>query len=238
MAIEFRAAGTADKGAGALAPGLPTGHALNDILLLVVHSSNETISAPTGYAEVTSGSPQGTGTAATAGSTRLAIFWKRDNGSESGPTVADSGNHTVARIFAFSGCITSGDPWDVNTGDVLSTADTAVSIPAVTTTVANTMIVAAVAHAIDSNSAQGSSETNSNLTEVAERGDVSTNSNTGGGFVVITGKKASIGSTGATSDTLAASSKQARICIALRPPIITNNPYTEYYRQLIENGSR
>lgn len=217
MAIAFRAAGTFDKGNGAITPGLPSGHILNDILLLFVQSSNETISAPSGYAEVTTASPQGTGTAASAGSVKLAVFWKRDNGSESAPSVADTGDHTAGIILAFSGCITTGNPWDVNAGDT-GASDTAVTIPAVTTTVANTMIVAAVGHAVDSTSAQGSGEANSNLTNVAERADSSTTFGTGGGFVIITGEKASIGSTGTTADTLANTSKQARITIALKPP--------------------
>jgi hypothetical protein len=66
---------------GNVTPALPT-YSENDILLLCVQSCNEAIAAPAGYSEVTN-SPQGTGTAAVAGSVRLAVFWKRASSSES-----------------------------------------------------------------------------------------------------------------------------------------------------------
>src|SRR3954470_12709950 len=59
---------------------LPTGHTTDDILVLVIQSSNETITAPAGYSQA--GPQNGIGAAATALSSRLGIFWKRDGGSE------------------------------------------------------------------------------------------------------------------------------------------------------------
>ena len=40
------------------------------------------------------------------------VLWKRDNGSESTPTVDDTGDHTAARMSAWIGCDTVDDPWD------------------------------------------------------------------------------------------------------------------------------
>ena len=114
---------TPSSGTGAVTPSVPAGVATNDILLCCVQSSNQAISvltnsgvgAPT-WTEVTN-SPQSIGTAASAGAVRLAVFWLRYNGTSLGTvTVADSGNHTIALIQYYRGCITSGNPWDVTAG--------------------------------------------------------------------------------------------------------------------------
>src|SRR5438552_1129817 len=118
MAVAFRAAGTTSSGNAAVTPGLPTGHVTNDILVMIVQSSNEAIAVPTNatsgtWAEVT-GSPVSIGTAASAGAARLGVFWMRDPGTSIGTvTVADTGNHTMAGIAAYSGCITFGNPWEL-----------------------------------------------------------------------------------------------------------------------------
>src|SRR5574337_1215041 len=80
----FRSAGNAASGTGNVTPSVPSGTTTNDILLLVVQSSNETINAPSGYTAVTN-CAQGTGTAATAGSVGINVFWKRAGASESAP---------------------------------------------------------------------------------------------------------------------------------------------------------
>ena len=59
---------------------LPGTHTTNDILLLILQSSNETdVAAPAGYTRL--GPQNAIGAAATAGTTKLSIFWKRDGGS-------------------------------------------------------------------------------------------------------------------------------------------------------------
>src|SRR3990167_3527026 len=150
MAVAFRAAGAVAAGVGAITPALPTGHTLNDILLLYVETSCQTPPAtwpPTGWAE-TPDSPQATpsvNAGAAAANTQLHVLWKRHDGSESAPTVGDSGNHTQGVIVAYSGCVTSGDPWDVTAGGASATNDTALTVGGDTTTVANTLVVIGVA---------------------------------------------------------------------------------------------
>ena len=187
---KFRSAGTKDSGTGAITPPIPAGATTNDIMLLVVQSSNETISAPSGWTLVT-GCDAGTGTAATSGSVRSTVFWKRHSGSESDPTVADTGNHTIGQIFAFSGCVTSGDPLDVTASTTYSTALTWPKCPNLTTTVDNTFVVKIVAHAIDSNSAQANGTEGTGVlareTGAGSYGQSQTNSGTGGGIVVDAG---------------------------------------------------
>src|SRR5690348_5522986 len=84
--------GTSFTSTGVPTATLPGTHATNDILVLVLQSSNQDIATPAGYTQL--GPKNGLGDAASAGGSKLAIFWKRDGGSESAPTIADSGDHT------------------------------------------------------------------------------------------------------------------------------------------------
>lgn len=221
----FRASGTIDSGNGAVTPGLPTGHALNDILLLVVQSANEAITCPTGYVDVAN-SPQSTGTAATAGSVRLAVCWKRDNGSEAAPTVADTGNHTVARIYAYSGAATSGNPWDVTAGSVDAVATSTPAMVDVTTTVADTRVVYVLGHSRDNTTdpLAGFTEptgVDGGTGNVRFGGSISTG--TGGGFGIADFTKTSAGAITGGSFTLTSSNTTAKLTIALKPPAALGN---------------
>ncbi len=214
----YQAVGSAVSGTGAISPAWPT-HQSGDVALLIVETANQavTLSTPAGFVAVTN-SPQGTGTAAGTSATRLTVFWKRATSSaEATPTVADSGDHQIARIITFRGVTASGNPWDVTAGNVASSASRTVTIPGTTTTVANSLVVAIVARANDSSSSSASSWANSNLTSLTERIDGGTTSGNGGGFAVATGVKATAGATGNTTATLSSSSVQGRMCIALKP---------------------
>lgn len=215
----FRSAGAAAGGIGAITPGLPSGQAANDILLLYCESANEAVIAPTGYVEVT-GSPQFTGIAASTTATRLTVFWKRSVGAlEVAPLIADVGDHVYAQVLAFSGCPTTGNPWDITAGDTASAA-TGVTIPGVTTTVTDCLIVAAVANGTDTSTAQTSAWANANLASPAMAeltgADGNSTAGNGGGFGVGAGGLATGGASGATTATLATSSVQGRLTIALK----------------------
>lgn len=208
------------EGTGNVIPPLPEDIRINDILLLFVESANEAVSTPSGGWAAVADSPQGTGTGGGATSTRLSVFWKRLAGGETAPTVTDPGDHVVAQILAFRGCISTGDPWDVTSGDT-GASSTSVSIPGDTTTVANCLIVLAVANATDNGTPQTSGFTNTDLANLAERTDFNSTAGNGGGFAVATGEKAAAGAYGATTATLANASVQGRMSIALKPAAIT-----------------
>jgi hypothetical protein len=215
----FGAVGGTAAGVSTVQPAWPT-HATDDIGLLFVQSANQVISLSDaqGFVQVPD-SPQGTGTADTAGSTRLAVYWCRaTSGAMAAPTVADSGDHQIAYIMTFTGCIATGNPYDVTAGDT-GASDTAVSIPGDTTTVADCLIVAACAHGLDVGTAQFSAWANADLANVAERRDQSNQTGHGGGIGVATGEKATAGAYGVTTATLASASLQARMSIALKPPV-------------------
>ena len=79
---------------GGLTPTLPAGHALNDILLIVVQSSGIGLTAPAGYQCL--GPQNQIGATSAVGGTRLTIWWKRDGGAESDPTVASGWSISAA----------------------------------------------------------------------------------------------------------------------------------------------
>lgn len=213
--------GTFTSGTGALSVPPPGSLAADDLLLLVVESANEAIATPTGYTQVAN-SPQSTGTGAAAGGVRLAVFYKVTTGSESNVTVADTGNHTTAQIHAFRG-VDPTTPIHQTAGAVDAAATTALSAPAVTTTLTNCLIVNAIG--LDKDAADSdtlSSVANAALSDVTEQHDQTVASGVGGGIAVITGGKATAGSTGNTTATGDSSTTHAYITIALAPvaPIV------------------
>lgn len=218
----FVSAGAPAEGTGNITPGLPPGMAEKDVMWLYVESANEAVSTPSGGWAAGPNSPQGTGTAAGATSTRLTAFWKRVGpvpANEVAPQITDPGDHAFAVIVAYRGCIDTGDPWDVANGDVAAGATTAVSIPGATTTVPNCLVVVAVANQTDTATPQVSGYANSDLTNLTERFDGNSTQGNGGGIAIADGRKDSFGTYGATTATLATSSVQGRISIALKPAV-------------------
>jgi hypothetical protein len=218
----FVAAGAVASGTGAITPSFPSGIAAGDILLLFLETSNQAISVSNSnggtWAAVTN-SPQSTGTAAGSTGARLTAFWSRYNGTQGAPTTSDSGNHQLGRIIAIRGAAASGNPWDVTAGGVEATSDTSGSIPGTTTTVANTLVVAAIATSLpdSSTTTDFSSWTNSNLTGLTERTDNTTSSGNGGGLGIATGTKATAGAYGNTTVTLTSSAYKGMMSIAIKP---------------------
>jgi len=218
----FVAAGAVASGINAITPALPSGRATNDILLLFLETANQAISISNqngGTWTQVANSPQSVGTAGGSNGTRLTVFWSRYNGTQGAPTTSDSGNHQLGRIIAIRGAATSGNPWDVTAGGVESTADTSGAIPGATTTVANTLVVAAIATSLpDANgTANFSAWANSDLTSVAERTDNTTNAGNGGGLGIATGVKATAGAYTTTSVTCGTATTKAMMSIAIKP---------------------
>ena len=132
--------GSSFSGTGVPTATFPGTHGLNDILVLVLQQSNEAnVTAPTGYKQL--GPQNGIGAAATAGSTKMSVFWKRDNGSESVPTIPDTGDHTFGFMFAVRGCVTTGDPFRFLGNGFKFTASTSATGPVGTTDIDHEEIV-------------------------------------------------------------------------------------------------
>jgi len=218
----FVAAGSVASGTGAITPALPAGLQANDILLLFLETANQAISISNQnggtWAQVTN-SPQGYGTAGASNATRLTVSWSRYNGTQGAPTTSDSGNHQLGRIIAIRGATTSGNPWDVTAGGTESTADTSGAIPGATTTVANTLVVAAIATSLPdtSGTTNFSAWANADLTGITERTDNTRSAGNGGGLGVATGVKATAGAYTTTSVTCGTASTKAMMSIAIKP---------------------
>lgn len=178
---------------------LPTGHSTNDILVLVLQSSNDSqVSAPAGYTQL--GPQNAAGVAATAGANRLSIFWKRDGGSEVAPTIPDTGDHTYGCMFAIRGCPTTLDPFHFGTNTVPTGSFTSGGVFNTSlTTIDNTLVVDILSHSIDITTAQADTPTNTDLSSVTKQFDDSTTDGTGGGLVIISGLKAAAGPVGNTN---------------------------------------
>lgn len=157
-----------------------------------------------------------------ADATRLTAFWCRATGlnNMSSPVIADPGNHVLAVITGYDGCITSGIPWDVTSGNVISSASTQVQVKGATSTVSECLVVAVSTTAREVSPGQYSAWANANLTSVSEVADVATTDGEGGTIGVATGSKATAGSYGTTTAILigVTNARQANMTIALRPP--------------------
>lgn len=207
--------GSAFSGTGVPTATLPGTHAADDILVLCIQTSQQAFTTPTGYTRI--GPANGVGDAAAAGATKLYLFWKRDNGSESAPTLSDSGDHTYGVMFAVRGCPTTGDPFRLIGQAWKFTASTTGTAESGISRVANSLIVSVFAHAVDSASAQGSSPTNSSLTSVTEQFDGATTDGTGGGLYVLSGAMVTPGDVSASTVTWASSTVDVSTTLAFVP---------------------
>lgn len=202
MAAAFQAAGTFVAGArlSTSTPTWPT-HNVNDIALLFVTSEgSETINLTTanGFVQITN-SPQSTGSLRT--DSQLAVYWCRASStSMSAPVVAAGTTDTIySGILTYRGCITSGNPWDVTAGSAKAPASTTATLPSVTTTVPNTLVVLPISSDLDITTPWTTSMTNAGLANLTERFDLGTNVGGGGAIAVYDGQRAATGAIGTTA---------------------------------------
>lgn len=206
----FGAAGTYLAGSftSGAAVAVPTGTAAGQVVLVFIYveSGNGTISGPAGFTQ--KASIDGT-------NHDLEIWWKRCTGTDSGTYAFTwSGNPwREAVAVRFSGCITTGDPFDVtstNTG----TGGTTPAVSA-TTTVADTLKVWAA-----TNFNGGAWTPPSGWTERVD---------TGGGIGAATLAQAAAGATGSVTGSSAGGAAVSLAFLgALKPPASsgTNAPAT------------
>lgn len=220
MAVVFQASsGTAAGSTFSQTLIWPT-HVANDVALLVIETSgaSTTLNPPAGWAAVPSTPVIDV---ATAVGSKLHVWWKRAaSSSEANVATGASGDHIVARLFTFRGCVTTGNPWDVTTTETKTTASIVATVPALTTTVDDTLITMVVGRPDDSSSTTHFGvPVNVNLTSLQEIGESGTTLGNGGGFVVSTGIKVVAGNTGTSILTKTASTTDTYVVLALKAPI-------------------
>jgi hypothetical protein len=201
----YVSSGVASSGTGALTPAMPGSLATNDILVLCVNNTHTSTAAATlttanGFVAVSGGNVNsGAGSAIRSHQT---LFWRRYDGTGSAPTVADNGEFNVARIFAFRGCVTSGDPWDVVATDGDDDSNTTLTHAFAGSTTVADCLVAMFATAFTGGAGSLGSWANASLSNLTEVDD--TSYNVSGDFVhlaLLTGEKAAAGVLGTTTAT-------------------------------------
>jgi hypothetical protein len=235
MAVTFVNAGTAASGLATITPGLPASIVAGDYLLMVIHTSNQaaSISAGGGATWTNIGTRVGSGVAGSAGTESISLFQAFAVSGQTAPTVADSGDHQLAQIWAFRGTngieliqntVTGQLNW---TFENVATA-TAVTIPAITTWHAGCMIIGVIGNAVDSATVQVTSMTNATLASVTMISTTSTNttSGTGGGFQAAFGILTNAGSSGSFTATQATTSIQSHFTIPLVPIVPSVSGYS------------
>jgi hypothetical protein len=216
----YQATGTAATNAtgAAQAVSWPT-HATGDIGVLICEATGSSAApaAISGWNAVASV----TDVATTAGS-RLSVWWRRaTSAAEAAVTVPAQTDHIFARIVTVRGA------WDlspvaVTTSGTQATASTTATVPGVTTTRSNELILGVTSRPDDSASTTHfSALTNVNLASLTEQSEAGTTNGDGGGFVVWTGIKRAAGAVGNTTMTKAASTTSAHVVLSFRaaPPI-------------------
>jgi len=191
-----------------------------DIAILVTASEGHTeaLSDAQGFAELGSQANKTYGVAGNNGSICVGVYWKRLAGGDTGPSVAAVASRAhVGVIHVVRGCIATGDPWNVWAEGVSSSSSASISIVGAETTVADCLVMAIVGHSRDVGGAAVSAWANTDLANLAERQDESTNVSYGVGLAMATGEKAAAGTYAATTATLVGASSWGTTSIALRP---------------------
>lgn len=208
--------GAGASGTGDVVAPFPGGYTatLNDIGVIYVERENaDTVTAPSGWTIIT------TSAVISGTTTKLVSIWRRIQGGDTAPTVADNaGNHIGCRMIIVRGCVTSGDPWDITATSQENVADTTVSIPGGTTSVNDCLCLAAFATGQDIASTAGATGwANGSLANGAEQMDNWVAAGTGGGFAMWSGEKATAGVVSATTATLSLTANfKALMFIALK----------------------
>lgn len=213
----FVAASAANSGTGSISLSWPSGHQLGDVALLVIETSgsDSTLAAASGWSAVT-GSPVVDVAAATG--SKLQVWWRRaTSAAESAVATGDAGDHQVARMYVFRGCVSTGDPWDVIATGTKAVGSATATVPSLTTTRFNTRVVMIVGRPDDSSSTTHFGlPVNAGLGGIASHGEAGTISGNGGGFTVASGSKALKGVTGTSTLTKTASTTDTYFVLALR----------------------
>jgi hypothetical protein len=191
--------GTAVNGTGAITPGYPAAYTAiaDDIAITYIETNSETVTAPTNWAQAASAS-------VTSGTTtRLTAFWRRLTAGEAAPAYSSVANHKVGRMIVVRGVRTAGNPFSIAPASTELVADTTVSIPGMTTSNPDCLILYAFGTGQDIISSAGATGwANASLANVTERMDDWTDAGTGGGFAMASGEKAVAGLTGSMAATL------------------------------------
>ena len=215
-APSFRSNGAYTSGTGATNLALPAGYAVDDLLLFIVETANNTGAGMSGLTTQTQTDLTNNGwtrvansntsllspTVAASQNTLQDIWYNRaTNTSQTTVAIADTGDHTLHVTLAFSNVIKTGNPFDGAINVTMTTASAQTTTGNLTTTRANCLIVTVISTPIDSAAAtinaspllliNGSGDD----VELAELCDLGSTSGNGGTIGVVKHRKPSVGAT-------------------------------------------
>ena len=218
MAITFVNKGTWAAGTTSISPGIPASMQAGDFMILQVHTCNQAVTTPSGWTQATT-SPVSTGTANTAGGTRISVYYRWWQSGDAAPTVAVTGGTVTNGIIVGYRGVDPTTPFDGVTpvATTKATASTTLTMTGLTTATNNALIHWAVARDQDLNSTTAvTAFTNANLTGITETHDQVVSTGVGGGIWTGRGFKTTAGATGDLTITQT-SSIAVGITFALRP---------------------
>jgi hypothetical protein len=212
IAPSYIGKGTLGGSTGSVTVNMPA-HVADDILLLVIETANEAPpSTPTNWTPVLN---LGAGPPFDVTATGQWVYYRRAvDAATPSPATGDSGQHNIAMIFVFRGCISSGNPVDTSASSVITAPNG--TFPAVTPTVTPTLVVMISVYAADSTAAINSAYANANLSNITEQQDSGDLSGNGGGIALATADCTITTNIGVTTFTLAVSSTHVSSTIVLK----------------------
>lgn len=212
MAASIVAVGAAQASSGVSTIPWPA-HAAGDVGIMVIECSGaDTTPTPVGWTHF-SWSP--VVDIADATGSKLSILYKfAASSSESAVTIADLGDHWVGNIITFSGV--ADPPINVRSVGVKTTASTTATLPSVTPSDNNCIILLICSRPNDSSdTSHFGLAVNANLTGITKVVEGGTTLGDGGGYVVQMGVMPTAGATGTTTMEKAASTTDAYYVLAL-----------------------
>lgn len=223
MAISFVNKGAFASDATSISPTLPASMQSGDLCLLFVEclanvTPNITVNGSVTWSAVTN-SPVSNGLGTVALSVKLSVYYGWWTSGSTAPTITGT-NHITGIIMAFRG-VDPTTPFDTTSvaSGTETTARTSVTPPAITTATDNALVIYAIAIDADTSStnALSTNGANSNLTSYTVQHEQTVNTGLGGGLAVITGFKASAGSSGTFgTNPVSASCTHAYLTMALK----------------------
>ena len=207
--------GAVATGTTTITPAFPASIVANDILISICESTGgQNYTVPGSWAHIDTVSPVVQGV-----NTQLTVIWRRYDGVFTAPAIAlPAGDHAIGRMIAIRGCPTAGNPWNVVAPGTEATSDTTAVWPAVTTTVADCLVLFIAATSADIATAQFAAMAGgTGLTNIVEQIDNATATGNGGVIGCITATKAAAGTTGAPTVTLTTAGFKSFMTLAMMP---------------------
>lgn len=213
----FISVGTAVTSTAAVTVAWPTRHQAGDLGILVLEASGgDSTITPSGWQHI-GGSP--VVDVADATGSKLSVLWKfAASDQEANFSIADPGDHILARVYVFRNVRTDVSPGRASATDTKTTASGIVTWPAISTVAPNSLVICVASRPDDSSSsAVFGAFSNANLSSLGEAGESGSASGDGGGFVLNYGISASVQNIGTSTGTMTVSVTNALITFALEP---------------------